>query len=133
MFNIGPLERFDDGQSDYVERLKKSFTAGAPLIPSLEPYCQTGRQAESYHIPIREGIPDCFRHPRLFPNVLLERILEELGLNTFFSSYKGFTKLEYDVYGFAKLLFAYYGQGAELIRANGAAVRSKRRKPSYVT
>jgi hypothetical protein len=34
----------------------------------------------------------------------LERILEELGLNTFFSSYKGFTKLEYDVYGFAKLL-----------------------------
>jgi uncharacterized protein YjhX (UPF0386 family) len=27
-----------------------------------------------------------------------------LGLNTFFSSYKGFTKLEYDVYGFAKLL-----------------------------
>jgi hypothetical protein len=35
---------------------------------------------------------------------LLERILEEPGLNTFFSSYKGFTKLEYDVYGFAKLL-----------------------------
>lgn len=28
---------------------------------------------------------------------------------------------------------AYYGQRAELIRAIGAAVRSKRRKPSYVT
>ena len=34
----------------------------------------------------------------------MERILEELGLNTFFSSYKGFTKLRYDVYGFARLL-----------------------------
>ena len=34
----------------------------------------------------------------------MERILEELGLNTFFSSYKGFTKLQYDVYGFARLL-----------------------------
>ena len=31
-------------------------------------------------------------------------MMEELGLNTFFSSYKRFTKLEYDVYGFAKLL-----------------------------
>jgi hypothetical protein len=36
--------------------------------------------------------------------LLLEKILEELGLNSFFSSYKSFTKLEYDVYGFAKLL-----------------------------
>lgn len=104
VFNIGPLERFDDGQSDYVERLKKSFKAGTPLISSLEPYCQPGKRAESYHIPIQEGSPDCFGHPRLFSHGLLERILEEMGLNTFFSSYKGFTKLEYDVYGFARLL-----------------------------
>jgi hypothetical protein len=30
--------------------------------------------------------------------------LEELGLNFFFSSYKGFTKIQYDVYSFAKLM-----------------------------
>ena len=53
---------------------------------------------------MQEGSPECLGHPRLFSHVLLERILEELGLNTFFSSYKGFTKLQYDVYGFAKLL-----------------------------
>lgn len=104
LFNIGPLDRFDDGQPGYVDRLKKSFKAGAPLIPSLEPYCPSKKQAETYHIPIQEGSPDCFGHPRLFSHVLLERILEELGLNTFFSAYKGFTKLEYDVYGFARLL-----------------------------
>lgn len=104
VFNIGPLDHFDDGQPDYVERLKKSFKAGAPLIPSLEPYCQSKLPAETYHIPFQEGSPDCFGHPRLFSHVLLERILEELGLNTFFSAYKGFTKLEYDVYGFARLL-----------------------------
>lgn len=102
--NIGPLERFDDGQPDYVERLKKSFRAGVPLISSLEPYCQKEKQPESYHISIREGSPDCFGHPKIFSHVLLERILEELGLNTFFASYKGFTKIEYDIYGFAKLL-----------------------------
>lgn len=102
--NIGPLERFDDGQPNYVERLKKSFRAGVPLIPSLEPYCQKEKQPESYHILIREGSPDCFGHPKIFSHVLLERILEELGLNTFFASYKGFTKIEYNIYGFAKLL-----------------------------
>ena len=35
VFNIGPLSRYDDGQPDYVERLKKSFKAGQPLIVKL--------------------------------------------------------------------------------------------------
>lgn len=104
VYNIGPLSRYDDGQPNYVERLKKSFKAGCPLIPALLPYCSKEHPAENYHIPIKKSSPDCFGHPRLFSHLLLERILEELGLNFFFSSYKGFTKLEYDVYGFAKLL-----------------------------
>ncbi len=105
VFNIGPLSRYDDGQPDYLERLKKSFKAGVPLIPSLIPYC-TGdnKPAETFRFSINEGSPDCFGHPKLFCHILLERILEELGISAFFSSYKGFTKLEYDVYGFAKLL-----------------------------
>ncbi len=104
ILNIGPLSRFDDGQPDYIGRLRKSFKAGDPLIPSLKPYCSQETPVETYRFSIREGSPDCFGHPKLFSHILLERILEELGLNTFFSSYKGFTKLEYDVYGFAKLL-----------------------------
>lgn len=104
VFNIGPLKRFHDGQPDYIERLKKSFKAGNPLISSLLPFCKEGKPKRSYGFSIGEGSPDCFGHPRLFSHILLERILEELGLNTFFSSYKGFTKMEYDVYGFAKLL-----------------------------
>lgn len=104
VLNIGPLSRYDDGQPDYVGRLKKSFKSGCPLIPALLPYCSKEQPAETYHITIKEGSPDCFGHPGLFSHLLLEEILEELGLNTFFSSYKGFTKLEYDVYGFAKLL-----------------------------
>ena len=87
VFNIGPLDRFDDGQPCYVERLKKSFQAGVPLLPDLEPYCHAKKQAEDYHFSMKDGSSDCFGHPRLFSHVLLERILEELGLNTFFSSY----------------------------------------------
>mgnify|MGYP000060797732 CR=1 FL=1 len=30
VYNIGPLSRFDDGQPDYVERLKKSFKSWLP-------------------------------------------------------------------------------------------------------
>jgi hypothetical protein len=104
ILNIGPLTRFDDGQPDFIDRLRKSFKAGNPLIPSLKPYCVSEKPPETYRFSLKEGSPDCFGHPRLFSHLLLERILEELGLNTFFSSYKGFTKLEYDVYGFAKLL-----------------------------
>ena len=104
LLNIGPLDRFDDGLPDYLNRLKKSFKAGVPLIPDLEPFCSSPKPAQTYQFSFNEGSPDCFGHPRLFSYILLERILEELGLNTFFSSYKGFTKLQYDVYGFAKLL-----------------------------
>jgi Transposase len=104
LLNIGPLARFDDGQPDYLNRLKLSFKAGNPLIPSLLPYCSDEKPAETYRFSFAEGSPDCFGHPKLYSHLLLERVVEELGLNTLFSSCKNFTKLTYDVYGFAKLL-----------------------------
>lgn len=104
IFSIGPLSRYDDGQPDYVDRLKKSFKAGNPLIPALREYCDSMPASETYRFAITEGSPECFGHPKFFSNVLIERIMEELGLNCLFSSYKSFTKLQYDVYGFAKLL-----------------------------
>ena len=39
VYNIGPLSRFDDGKPDYVERLKKSFKQGKPIIPELQRFC----------------------------------------------------------------------------------------------
>ena len=104
VYNIGPYDRFDDGQPDFLDRLKKSFKAGNPLIPTLLPYCSPEKAAVTYRFSIREGSPDCFGHPKLFAHFLLEKIMEELGLRNFFASYKGFTKIGYDVYGFTKLL-----------------------------
>jgi transposase len=104
IFNIGPLEKFDDGQPDYVGRLRRSFRAGTPLIPSLEPYCTNEAPREKYTFTFEEGSPDCIGNPKLYSHLFLERIFEELGMRNFFSSYKGLTKIEYDVYGFAKLL-----------------------------
>ena len=104
VFNIGPLSRYDDGKPDYVERLKKSYKAGDPLIPELKPYCENERIPEIYRFALTEGSSDCIGHPRHCSQLLLEKILEELGLAALMSSYKGFTKMQYDVYGFFKLL-----------------------------
>lgn len=104
VYNIGPLSKFDDGKPNYIDRLKKSFKSGNPIISSLEKYCDTDNLPVIHKFAILEGSPDCFGNPKIFSNILLERILEEIGLRNLFSSYKGFTKIEYDVYGFAKLL-----------------------------
>jgi len=104
IFNIGFLDKFDDGQPDYLERLRRSFRAGIPLIASLKPYSTDETPREKYVIIFNEGNPNCAGDPKIFSHVLLERITEELGLRNLFSSYKGFTKIEYDVYGFFKLL-----------------------------
>ena len=104
IFNIGFLEKFDDGQPDYLERLRKSFKVGEPLIESLKPYCEMKAPLEKYTFHYTEGEPACIGNPKLFSHVLIERILEELGLRNFFSSYTGFTKIQYNVYSFMKLM-----------------------------
>lgn len=104
ILNIGPLSKFDDGKPDYIERLKKSFKAGNPIISSLEKYCDANSIQVIHKFTIAEGSPDCFGNPKICSNILLERILEEIGLRNLFSSYKGFSKIQYDIYGFAKLL-----------------------------
>ena len=104
ILNIGPLSKFDDGKPMYMERLKQSFKSGNPIIPSLKPYCDSSSSPIVHKFSIAEGSPDCFGNPKIFSNILLEKILEELGLMYFFSSYKGFRKIKYDLYGFAKLL-----------------------------
>ena len=104
VYNIGPVDRFDDGAPDYIRRLRESFKAGQPLIAALEPYCEKKAPVEKYHFQFQEGDPVCFGHPKLYSHTLIERIMEELGLLNFFSTYKGFTKLQYDVYSFTKLM-----------------------------
>ena len=104
VFNIGFLDKHDDGKPDYIERLRKSFKAGQPLIETLQPYCVDESPREKYTFNFEEGEPACFGNPKIFSHLLIERIMEELGLMAFFSSYKNFTKIKYNVYSFVKLM-----------------------------
>ncbi len=108
IYNIGPLSRFDDGMPDYVDRLKKSFKAGNPIINELQKFCDVQPAREKYSLSISDGSPFCIGHPKLYSNALIERILEELGLITFFTRYKQLTKYKFDLTGFFRLLI--YGR-----------------------
>lgn len=102
--NIGPLSKFDDGQPDYLERLRESFRLGNPLIPELTEYTGKKPPIEKYSIRLQEGDPECVGHPRLYSHVFLDKLFDELGLEDFFRSYKGFSKIQYDVLNFVRLL-----------------------------
>lgn len=102
--NIGPLSKFDDGEPNYLERLRESFRLGNPLIPELTEYTGKKPPMEKYIIRLQEGDPECVGHPRLYSHVFLDKLLDELSLEDFFRSYKGFSKIQYDVMNFVRLL-----------------------------
>lgn len=102
--NIGPMSRFDDGQPDYEERLKASFLKGQPLIPELAPFVPKSQPLKKYTFQIMEGSPECIGHPKLFSHFLIERILEELEINQVISSYKGFSRIKFDLLGHFRLM-----------------------------
>ena len=108
IYHIGPLDKYDDGKPDYVKRLKESFKNGNPLIKELIPFVNKKPERVTYDVSFKEGDPDCIGHNKLFSNALLERIMEEIGLNSFIGRYKQFTNFEFDLMGFVRLLI--YGR-----------------------
>ena len=108
VYHIGPLDKFDDGKPDYVKRLKESFKNGNPIIPALLPYVDKKPVRETYNISFKEGDPNCIGHNKIYSNALIERIMEEIGINSFVSRYKQFTNYEFDLMGFVRLLI--YGR-----------------------
>lgn len=102
--NIGPLSRFDDGLPDYEERLKASFREGHPLIPELTPYVPKNQPLTKYSFQIMEGSAECVGHPKLFAHCLIEKILEELEVIQIISSYKGFSRIRFDLLGYFRLM-----------------------------
>ena len=108
ILSIGPLAKFDDGQPNYVQRLKESFKNGSPLIPALLPYCETKQPLEKYKLEYTEGDPYLIGDPKLYSHVLIEQIMKELGLIDLFTHYKNIYKIEFDLVGFLRLLI--YGR-----------------------
>ena len=104
LLNLGFLSKYDNGDSNYFEKLKASFKAGKPIIKALEKYVKKGEVKEEYNFTIYEGSKECVGHPKLIANTLLEKILDELDISQFIRTYKQHYGITYDIYGFFKLL-----------------------------
>ena len=105
---IGSLSKFDDGQPDYLQRLRESFRNGKPLIDDLLPFVDASKIRKEYKFTFHEGDPICIGETKKFGYVLIERILDELGLVAAVRSYKSASKIEYDIMGLIRLLI--YGR-----------------------
>lgn len=106
--NIGPVSRFDDGKPNFIERLRASFEAGTPIIKELEPYVAKDVKKVIHNIQIIDGTEECIGHPKLISNLLLDKLMDDIGLTSYINAYKSYDKISYDVLGFSKLLI--YGR-----------------------
>lgn len=102
--NIGPVSKFDDGKPEFENRLKESFTACSPIIPELLPYVPKAQPLQKYSFQITENSPECVGHPKLFSHTLIEQILEELEVVSVVKAYKCFSKIQYDIMGYLRLM-----------------------------
>ena len=103
ILSLGRYDQYDDGQADYLERLRESFRVGEPLIPALREYVEYAPK-QVIHISFEEGSIYCTASPKQFAPCLLDAVFSSLGLDQLFASIKHSTKVEYDLQGIVRLL-----------------------------
>lgn len=86
--NVGPVDKFDDGQPNFIQRLRDSFDAGLPIIKELESYVNKKQPKEVYNFRILASTDECVGEPKLFACSSFDYILEEIGLSSYIRSYK---------------------------------------------
>jgi hypothetical protein len=103
VLNIGPLDRFDDGEPNYVKRLKDSYKAGSPLIDSLLPYVESEKSVLSCLVS-KDTQDKLSIQPKLISDMLLTGLYEQLGIGDVMRQTKSRSKIDYDLNGITKLL-----------------------------
>lgn len=106
--SLGAVATYDDGKPDFEQRLRDSFKAGNPLIPQLLPYVKKESPKKVYHLTIHADTDECIGEPKLFASCIFDKILDDIGLRSFVTTFKNHDKIKYDVLGFLKL--AIYGR-----------------------
>jgi len=103
VLSLGRYDQYDDGQPDYMERLRESFRVGNPLIPALQGYVEYAPR-QIIHIPFEAGSSYCIAKPKRFAPCLLDAIFAGLGLDQLFASIKHSAGITYDLQGIVRLL-----------------------------
>jgi len=102
--NIGPLSRFDDGQPDFLVRVKRSFKDGKPIIPGLDDLISELPPRKFTVEFDRDSIESSFSTPKNVGCFLLDSMYNFLGIYDVLKLHKSRREIEYDLNGNAKLL-----------------------------
>ena len=101
--NLGPLSRFDDGEPDFLYRLRASFRDGNPIIPELNDLVSAPPPKIRLEFNPRE-LSDCVCAPKNIGYFTLDALYDALGVYDVLSRHKSDSKLEYDLNGVARML-----------------------------
>ena len=103
--NLGPLDKFDDGQPDFLLRLRKSFRDGKPIIGGLLDLLQPNPEPDKIVIEFDKTNPDdCLCNPKNMGYFFLDSLYDALGVYDVLNLAKSRSGIEYDLNGLCKLL-----------------------------
>jgi transposase len=125
VLSLGPLEKFDDGQPDYLKRLRQSFKDGTPIISELNGLVsEKPLRAKIVIDPNNPILPK--RHIKNIGYFVLDSLYDALGISDVMRKYKSASEIEYDVDGITKLLVF------DRLLAPGSKIKSFEKKSKYV-
>jgi hypothetical protein len=102
--NLGPLARFDDGQPDFLARLRASFRDGHPMLRELDELAER-MPAPRIRLELDPGsLNDCTCDPKNIGYFLLDALYDALGIYDVLNFQKSHLKIGYDLNGLVKLL-----------------------------
>ena len=102
--NLGYLEKFDDGNPDFLKRMKQQLKNGELQIDGINPN-EFRVRAKLYNNSISsDGSNYCYLTPKNIGCFFIESIFNSLGIYDLLREIKSNSKIEYDLNGLTKLL-----------------------------
>lgn len=102
--NLGYLEKFDDGNPDFLKRMKQQLKNGELQIDGINPN-EFRARAKLYNNSISlDGSNYCYLNPKNIGCFFIESIFNSLGIYDLLREIKSNSKIEYDLNGITKLL-----------------------------
>ena len=103
--NLGYLEKFDDGEPDFINRMKEKLKTGEFKIDGIDAN-EFRARAKLFNNAYYDNSTNDFRYlnPKNLGYFFLENIYNELGLGDILRRIKSDSKIEYDLNGITKML-----------------------------
>jgi len=96
ILSLGNIKKYDDGEPDYLKRLRESFSKGTPLISELFPYVESHKKSTQ---PTED-----YLDPKNLGFLLLEALFDSLEGASVLTRHKSRNQIPYDLLGLSKLM-----------------------------